>query len=88
MQRVITDKKALVLHYGHCQNHIRNGWCNATGIRFERHALDTLQHDIPLFAPHLRIGDELNNLHRRVTHHYYRFIIPRLRTTHFLKLTF
>ena len=63
-QQGITDKKKLVVHYGHCQNHMRNGWCNAIGIRFERRALDTLQHDIPLFAPHLRIGGELNNLHR------------------------
>ena len=60
----ITDKKELVVHYGHCQNHMCNGWCNTIGIRFERRVLDTLQHDIPLFAPHLRIGGELNNLHR------------------------
>ena len=81
-QKGITDKKKLVVHYGHCQNHMRNGWCNAIGIRFEQRALDTLQHDIPLFAHHLRIGGELNNLHRWVIHHYYRFVIPSLCHTH------
>ena len=31
----ITDKKLLVHHVGHCQNHIRNGWCNEVQLDLE-----------------------------------------------------
>ena len=60
----ITDKKLLVHHFGHCQNHIRNGWCNEVAIGFGNRAGDALADNLPCFAPHLRISGELDNIYR------------------------
>ena len=60
----ITYKKLLVHHFGHCQNHIRNGWCNEVAIGFGKRAGDALADSLPCFAPHLRISGELGNIHR------------------------
>ena len=60
----ITDKKLLVLHFSHCQNHIRNAWCNVVAIGFKKLAGDALADSLPCFAPHLRISGELDNIHR------------------------
>ena len=60
----ITDKKLLVHHFGHFQNHIRNGWCNEVAIGFGKLASDALADSLPCFAPHLRISGELGNIHR------------------------
>ena len=58
----ITHKKLLVHHFGHCQNHIQNGWCNEVEIGFGKHAGDALADSLPCFAPHLRISGELGNI--------------------------
>ena len=60
----ITDKKLLVHHFVHCQNHIQNGWCNEAAIGFGKLAGDALADSLPCFAPHLRISGELGNIHR------------------------
>ena len=62
----ITDKKLLVHHFGNCQNHIRNGWCNEVAIGFGKRAVDSLADSLICFAPHLRISGELDNMHRLV----------------------
>ena len=58
----ITDKKLLVHHFGHCQNHIRNRWCNEVAIGFGKRSGDALAGSLPCFAPHLRISGELGNI--------------------------
>ena len=60
----ITDKKLLVHHFGHCQNNILNGWCNEVAIGFGKRASDALADSLSCFEPHLRISDELDNIHR------------------------
>ena len=60
----ITDKKLLVHHFGHCQNHIRNGWCNEVEIGFGKRSGDALTDSLPCFAPHLIISGDLGNIHR------------------------
>ena len=60
----ITDKKLLVHHFGHFQNHILNGWCNEVAIGFVKRAGDALADSLPCFAPHIRISGELGNIHR------------------------
>ena len=62
----ITDKKLLVHHFCHCQNHIRNVCCNEFAIGFEKRTGDALADSLPCFAPHLRISGELGNIHRLV----------------------
>ena len=59
----IKDKKLLVHHFGHCQNHIRNGWCNEFEIGFGNRAGDALADSLPCFASHLRISGDLGNIH-------------------------
>ena len=59
----ITDKKLLVHHFCHCQNHIRNGWCNVVAIGFGNRDGDALADSLPCFAPYLRISGELDNIH-------------------------
>ena len=48
----ITDKKLLVHHFGHCQNHIRNGWCIEDAIGFGKRAGYALADSLPCFAPY------------------------------------
>ena len=60
----ITDKKLLVHHFGHFQNHIQNGWCNEVAIGFGKRAGDALADSLPCFTPHLRISGDLGNIHR------------------------
>ena len=43
----ITDKKLLVHHFGHFQNHIQNGWCNEVAIVFGKHVGDALADSLP-----------------------------------------
>ena len=62
--KVITDKKLMVHHFGHCQNYIRNGWCNEFEIGFGKRAGDSLADSLPCFAPYLRINGELGNINR------------------------
>ena len=45
--KVITDKKLLVHHFGHFQNHIRNGWCNEVAIGFVKRSGDALADSMP-----------------------------------------
>ena len=60
----ITDKKLLVHHFGNFQNHIRNGLCNVVVIGFGKRAGNALAESLPFFVPHLRISDEIDNIHR------------------------
>ena len=62
----IIDKKLLVHHFGHCQNHIRNGWCNVVATGFGKRAGDALADSLPCFALYLRISGDLDNIHRQV----------------------
>ena len=60
----ITDKNVLVHHFGHCQNYIRNGWCNVVAIGFVKRAVDALADSLPCFALHLIISGDLDSIHR------------------------
>ena len=60
----ITNKNLLVHHFGHCQNHMQNRWCNVATIVFGKRSGNALLYSLPCFAPHLRISGELDNIHR------------------------
>ena len=60
----ITDKAKLIHYFGHCNNNMRNKWCNAIIIGFGRRIGEALADDLPEFAPHLKIAGELMNIHR------------------------
>ena len=60
----IIDKKLLVHHFGHCQNHIGYVCCNEVAIGFGKCDGDGLSDSLPCFAPHLRISCELGNINR------------------------
>ena len=59
-----TDKKLLVYHFGHCQNHIRNGWCNDVAIGIGKRSGVALADSLTCFEPHIRISGDLDNIHR------------------------
>ena len=46
----ITYKMLLVHHFGHCQNHIQNGWCNEVAIGFGKRAGDAMADSLPFFV--------------------------------------
>ena len=60
----ITDKDKLIHYFGHCNNNMKNTWCNAIPIGFGRHIGEALADDLLAFSPHLQITGELMNVHR------------------------